>query len=150
MKIQPLIIGLIIGVLTGFVLTKFFITGSFKAPAANTNVSNAATNNSDTIKWKWADSLDAVKAAPQSHHLIFENDKIRILEVILQPLTQEPIHTHKWPSVMFGNNNGDTSHFDIVYDRYDFDSVNNRYFVKKVSNSIMAARLETIVTKDIT
>ena len=128
MKVKLLIIGLIVGVLIGFALTKIFISEVDKAGKPNDNVSLITANNADTTKWKWADSLDAVKAAPQNHRVIFENDKIRILDVTLQPYEYEQMHTHRLPSVMFGN--GKTSQFDIIYYRYDYDSIKHKYFVK--------------------
>jgi hypothetical protein len=44
--------------------------------------------------------LDAVVAAPASHRIIFENDRVRVLSVTIPPGKTEPVHTHKWPSVM--------------------------------------------------
>ena len=74
-------------------------------------------------------SLDAVKAAPNSHRVLFENDKIRILEVTLEPYAFEPMHTHRFPSVMFGREN-DTSQFDVIYYPYSYDSIRHVYFAK--------------------
>ncbi len=31
--------------------------------------------------WPWPDSLDALRAAPNYHRLLFENDRVRVLEV---------------------------------------------------------------------
>ena len=45
-------------------------------------------------------SIDAVVAAPDSHKVILENKKVRILEVIIKPHQKEPMHVHKYPSVM--------------------------------------------------
>src|SRR5215216_177420 len=50
--------------------------------------------------WPWPDALDACLAAPQSHRLLFENDVVRVLEVIIEPSKREPTHTHSAPSVM--------------------------------------------------
>src|SRR3954452_18464053 len=47
----------------------------------------------------WDPELDAVKAAPKHHKVLFENDRVRVLEVILPPNDEEPIHHHRWPSV---------------------------------------------------
>jgi quercetin dioxygenase-like cupin family protein len=44
--------------------------------------------------------LDALIAAPDSHRLLFENDRVRVLEVVIEPGAREPEHTHRWPSVM--------------------------------------------------
>lgn len=54
-------------------------------------------NSSD---WPWPESLDAIEAAPESHHILLENDHVRVVEVLIPPGEKEPIHTHRWPSVM--------------------------------------------------
>jgi hypothetical protein len=51
-------------------------------------------------QWPWPDDLDACIAAPASHHVLFENDAVRVLEVIIEPGTREPLPTHRTPSVM--------------------------------------------------
>ena len=119
MKLPSLIIGLIVGSIIGY-----FISNEFKR-----NNHSIITQSSDSTNWHWADSLDAVKAAPHNHKVIFENDKIRILDVILEPHEFEQMHTHRFPSVMFGPTT-DTSQFDIIYYRYGYDSMNHKYFAK--------------------
>lgn len=47
----------------------------------------------------WDPALDAVAAAPKNHVVLFENDSLRVLEVILPPDEEEPVHHHRWPSV---------------------------------------------------
>ena len=47
----------------------------------------------------WDPALDAVAAAPANHKVVFENDNLRVIEVILQPGEEEPLHHHRWPSV---------------------------------------------------
>jgi hypothetical protein len=130
MKIQSLTVGLIIGVVLGFCLTKILNSGPKKAINEAAGILTETNNNADSGKWQWADSLDAVRAASQNHQVIFENNKIRILEVILKPYELEQMHTHSLSSVMFGSNNGDTSYFDIIYYRYGYDSINQRYYIK--------------------
>ncbi len=53
-----------------------------------------------TEPWQWPDHLDATIAAPDSHTVIFENDLVRVLEIVLPPGVKEPEHTHRWPSLM--------------------------------------------------
>jgi hypothetical protein len=48
---------------------------------------------------RWDPKLDAVIAAPANHKVVFENDRVRVLEVILEPDEEEPTHHHRWPSV---------------------------------------------------
>jgi len=45
--------------------------------------------------------LEAVTAAPQNHKVLFENDSVRVLEVTIAPHTQEPLHVHRWPAVIY-------------------------------------------------
>lgn len=47
----------------------------------------------------WDPALDAVIAAPANHKVLFENERLRVLEVTLQPDEEEPTHHHRWPSV---------------------------------------------------
>ncbi len=47
----------------------------------------------------WDPALDAVVAAPANHRVLFENERLRVLEVILGPDEEEPVHHHRWPSV---------------------------------------------------
>lgn len=47
----------------------------------------------------WDPALDAVLAAPKQHKVLFENDRLRVLEVTLEPNEEEPTHHHCWPSV---------------------------------------------------
>ena len=48
---------------------------------------------------QWDPKLDAVVAAPANHIVLFENERLRVLEVILEPDEEEPAHHHRWPSV---------------------------------------------------
>jgi hypothetical protein len=47
----------------------------------------------------WDPSLDAVTAAPDHHKVLYENDRVRVLKVTLEPNGEEPVHHHRWPSV---------------------------------------------------
>ncbi|MFS0774104.1 hypothetical protein [Sphingomonas sp. 1P08PE] len=46
-------------------------------------------------------SFDAVAAAPNSHRILLEDDKIRVVRVEVAPDVTEPVHDHRWPSVMY-------------------------------------------------
>jgi quercetin dioxygenase-like cupin family protein len=48
-----------------------------------------------------ARNFDAVAAAPDSHQVLLENDKVRVLRVVVAPGAVEPAHEHRWPSVMY-------------------------------------------------
>ena len=101
MKYTFLVIGLVIGGASGYFLAKSFLTG--KTAAAVTLPPNTSSADSppppDPAKWPWPDSLDAVVAAPHSHGIIYEDERVRILHVTVAPGQTEPIHSHKWRSV---------------------------------------------------
>lgn len=46
-------------------------------------------------------SYDAVIAAPKSHRVLLEDDAIRVLRVEVAPGQVEPMHDHRWPSLMY-------------------------------------------------
>jgi hypothetical protein len=50
--------------------------------------------------WPWPDSLDALVAAPKHHRLLFEDERVRILEVRIGPGELVPVHTHRWPGAV--------------------------------------------------
>lgn len=68
----------------------------------------------------WPAELDAVIAAPKNHKILLENDKVRVLEVILQPNETEPLHHHRWPSALYIQEAGDFTDSDgegnIIFD----------------------------------
>ena len=49
--------------------------------------------------WPWPESLDALVAAPRHHRLVFENDRVRVLDTRIAPGETVPVHTHRWPAV---------------------------------------------------
>ena len=59
------------------------------------------TKRGEAQAWPWPDSLDAVMAAPRHHKLMFENERVRILEVRIPPGETVPVHTHRWPSAIY-------------------------------------------------
>jgi hypothetical protein len=44
--------------------------------------------------------MDALQAAPASHRVLLDNDRVRVLEVVIEPGAREPEHTHQAPGVM--------------------------------------------------
>jgi hypothetical protein len=57
----------------------------------------ADNNTSDPSTWDPA--FDAVTAAPKNHKVVFENDRLRVLEVTLESGEEEALDHHRWPSV---------------------------------------------------
>jgi hypothetical protein len=51
--------------------------------------------------WPWPDSLDALSAAPRRHTLLLEKEHVRVLETRIPPGDRAPVHTHRWPSVLY-------------------------------------------------
>ena len=64
--------------------------------------------------WPYPDSLDAVVAAPRFHRVLFENDRVRVLEVTVPPHQREPLHTHRWPSVIYKDQTGRGRYYDAA------------------------------------
>jgi quercetin dioxygenase-like cupin family protein len=58
-------------------------------------------SSSTTAATNWPDSLDAVIAAPDNHRILLENEQVRVLEVTIKPHEKEPVHAHRWPSVLY-------------------------------------------------
>jgi quercetin dioxygenase-like cupin family protein len=51
--------------------------------------------------WPWPDSLDALVAAPEQHTLLLETDDVRVLDTRIRPGETVPVHTHRWPAVLY-------------------------------------------------
>jgi hypothetical protein len=62
---------------------------------------NENVTNPDQPSWPWPDSLDGMAAAPQYHELVIENARVRVLKVCIAPGQIVPVHTHRWPSVVY-------------------------------------------------
>ncbi|MFZ3333042.1 MAG: hypothetical protein WA197_20560 [Candidatus Acidiferrales bacterium] len=62
--------------------------------------------------WAWPDSLDALVAAAANHTLLFENERVRVVQTRILPGDATPVHTHCWPSVLFVFASSDLVRFD--------------------------------------
>ena len=71
-------------------------TMEVRMPAASTTAAMSVPPSDPST---WDPAFDAVVAAPANHKVIFENDRLRVLEVTLLPDEEEPTHHHRWPSV---------------------------------------------------
>jgi quercetin dioxygenase-like cupin family protein len=45
--------------------------------------------------------LDALSAAPDHHAILFENERVRILDTKLPPGERTPVHAHEWPAALY-------------------------------------------------
>ncbi|GAA4281461.1 hypothetical protein [Gaetbulibacter aestuarii] len=57
--------------------------------------------NETKNNWNWPESLDALKAAPEHHKLLLENDSVRVLDTLIKPGDITKVHTHKWPATYY-------------------------------------------------
>ena len=55
----------------------------------------------DTNDWSWPDELDALIAAPANHHVLLENERVRVLQTVVAVGETTPVHTHRWASVEY-------------------------------------------------
>jgi hypothetical protein len=63
---------------------------------------------------------DAVAAAPGQHRVLFEDEHVRVLEIVLPPLAAEPVHIHALPSVIYGETGGQGG-ARFLYTTYRFE-----------------------------
>src|SRR5262245_44987460 len=75
---------------------------------------------------------DAVTAAPDQHNVLFEDEHVRVLEILLPPLSIEPIHIHALPSVIMGETGG-SGGAKFIYKEYRFA---NGKFVETAQNEV--------------
>ena len=40
--------------------------------------------------WPWPQAMDALLGAPGSHRLVLDNDRVRVLEAVIEPGAREP------------------------------------------------------------
>ncbi len=64
--------------------------------------------------WPYDDALDALIADPQHHTLVMENEHVRVLRTRIPPGDKTPLHTHRWPSVIYTVSPSDFLRYDEV------------------------------------
>jgi hypothetical protein len=100
-RVLSLMLGLCLLVMTGLWAQEK--TASTRFPA--TKVVYWPIPGSDVVapghisSWDHPDALDSLNAAPANHRLVYEDDRVRLLEVTILPGETEPLHGHKYPSV---------------------------------------------------
>src|SRR5260221_6576194 len=45
--------------------------------------------------------LDAMSAAPDHHGVLFENERVRVLDTKLPAGERTPVHAHEWPAALY-------------------------------------------------
>ncbi len=76
------------------------------AGATGVSLAGAQVASEATLCKPESNPYDAVTAAPYSHHVMFEDEHVRVLEILLPPLAAEPVHIHALPSVIMGETGG--------------------------------------------
>ena len=73
------------------------------------------------------DHLDALRAAPEHHKLLFENELVRVIDTCIHSGETTELHVHQWPSSLYILS---WSHFirydergEIVVDSRSFESL---------------------------
>ena len=79
------------------VLLVTVLIGGFGAEA----MGQVAAGTADRKTCAWPASLDAPTAAPKNHRVVFENERVRVLDVVVDVGGREPLHAHCWPSVLY-------------------------------------------------
>jgi len=51
--------------------------------------------------WPWPETLDGPIAAADNHRVIFENERVRVLETRIRAGATTPVHTHGAPTVTY-------------------------------------------------
>ena len=70
----------------------------------------------------WPKELDALIAAPKHHKLLFENEKVRVLDTFIAPGEITEVHTHQWPGTLYFVSCSDF----IRYDDHGVELVDSR------------------------
>ena len=70
-------------------------------PAASQAAAGPANPERVKTACAWAAETDAVTAAPANHKILLENERVRVLEVTVQPGEREAVHAHCNPSAMY-------------------------------------------------
>ena len=51
--------------------------------------------------WPWPAELDAMVAAPDFHFVLYEDERVRVLDGRVSPGATVPVHTHCWGGVLY-------------------------------------------------
>jgi quercetin dioxygenase-like cupin family protein len=74
--------------------------------------------------------LDAVFAAPDHHRVIFEDERVRVMELRIKPGEIVPVHTHRWASVNYVLSLSDFLSYD-AYGNVKLDSRTDESEIKQ-------------------
>ena len=74
--------------------------------------------------------LDAVHVAPDHHKVIFEDERVRVMELRAKPGEIVPVHTHRWASVNYVLSLSDFLSYD-AYGNVKLDSRTDESGIKQ-------------------
>ncbi len=94
---------------------------------------------------QWHKKYDAVNAAPNSHKILLENEKVRVIEVVIKAGEKEPMHHHKWPSIMIVDKATNLRYYDK--ENKTIDIYNNEARVEWMDPELLHA-VENISKKE--
>lgn len=78
-------------------------------PVADLTPAQAAAGPKLSDAWPYSIGYDSFRAAPNNYKLLFEDQKIRLLEVTVRPGETTPMHGNPYPAVIAYNGNLDES-----------------------------------------
>jgi quercetin dioxygenase-like cupin family protein len=67
----------------------------------NARTLNGGGMHPESSPQEWPEELDALRAAPKHHALLFENEAVRVLDTRVAPGETVPLHTHRWPGALY-------------------------------------------------
>jgi hypothetical protein len=59
------------------------------------------TGTGTSAAWPWPDDLDAMIAAPAFHTVLYEDNRVRVLDGRVPAGATVPVHTHCWGGVLY-------------------------------------------------
>jgi hypothetical protein len=75
--------------------------GKFKLLVGVFSAAFLLGQNSSNFDKSCTPQNDALTAARRNHKLLFETDEARMLEVSVPPAVREPLHAHRYTSVLY-------------------------------------------------
>lgn len=116
------------------ILTLVFLTFVFTLSAAAQKQDKPVPAS---LNWTWPGKLDAKAAAPKNHQIVYEDNNIRVLQVICPPGNEEPVHTHQCKSTMWFTHSARFIYYNYVKDK-------NGRLVKKDSTKVKGFPAEAL------
>lgn len=58
-------------------------------------------NNENESATVYPESFDGPVAAPDHHKVVFEDERVRIVELRVKPGETVPVHTHRWATINY-------------------------------------------------